>query len=74
MKLTVRRVGNSLGVILPKATLDAWGVEEGGYLELSERDIRPASRGGFTHHELRERLRADIDRDFKLAQASTVKR
>jgi antitoxin component of MazEF toxin-antitoxin module len=57
MKLTVRRVGNSLGVILPKATLEAWGVEEGGSLELSERDIRPAARGGFTQQELDEHKR-----------------
>ena len=29
MKLTVRRVGNSLGVLIPKAALAAWGVVEG---------------------------------------------
>lgn len=41
MKLVVRRVGNSLGVIIPKATLKEWGVEEGDALELTERSIRP---------------------------------
>jgi antitoxin component of MazEF toxin-antitoxin module len=29
MKIPLRRIGNSLGVILPKATLDAWGMGEG---------------------------------------------
>ncbi len=52
MKLVVRRVGNSLGVILPKPTLDAWGVGEGDQLELTERGIRPALRGGFSTKEL----------------------
>jgi antitoxin component of MazEF toxin-antitoxin module len=49
MKLTVRRVGNSLGVILPKATLDAWNVGEGDSLELNDHGIRPAARGGLSH-------------------------
>ena len=30
--VTVRKIGNSLGVILPKAELDALGVGEGGKL------------------------------------------
>src|SRR5260370_39789592 len=46
MKLTVRRVGNSLGVILPKDALEAWAIGEGPYLEITERDIRPPARGG----------------------------
>jgi antitoxin component of MazEF toxin-antitoxin module len=41
MKLRVRRIGNSLGVIIPKATLDAWGVGEGDSLELSGDRLRP---------------------------------
>ncbi len=57
MKLTVRRVGNSLGVILPKNTLDAWGIGEGDHLELTERGIRPSARGGFSHQELDEHKR-----------------
>jgi len=57
MKLVVRRVGNSLGVILPKPTLDAWGVGEGDQLELTERGIRPALRGGFSTEELDEHKR-----------------
>jgi antitoxin component of MazEF toxin-antitoxin module len=43
MKLTIRRIGNSLGVIIPKATLAAWGLGEGNALELTERGISPPS-------------------------------
>jgi antitoxin component of MazEF toxin-antitoxin module len=57
MKLTVRRIGNSLGVILPKSILDKWGVGEGDQLELTTRGIRPAARGGFSHQELDEHKR-----------------
>jgi antitoxin component of MazEF toxin-antitoxin module len=57
MKLVVRRIGNSLGVILPKLTLDAWRVKEGDHLELTERGIRPASRGGFSTEQLDEHKR-----------------
>ena len=57
MKLTVRRIGNSLGVILPKPTLDAWGIGEGGHLELTESGIHPVSRGGFSTAELDEHKR-----------------
>jgi antitoxin component of MazEF toxin-antitoxin module len=41
MKLVVRPVGNSLGVIIPKSTLDEWGVKKGDTLELVGRCIRP---------------------------------
>jgi antitoxin component of MazEF toxin-antitoxin module len=44
MRLRIRRVGNSLGIIIPKATLDAWGVREGGALELSDSRIQPSHR------------------------------
>lgn len=52
MRVRIRRVGNSLGVLLPKATLAAWRVREGDELELTERGIRPRTRGGFSHREL----------------------
>jgi antitoxin component of MazEF toxin-antitoxin module len=45
VKLTVRRVGNSYGVIIPKRALKAWGLGEGDALELTENGIRPPSRG-----------------------------
>jgi len=57
MKLTVRRIGNSLGVIVPKPVLDAWGVAEGGHLELIDRAIRPNRGGGFSQQELDEHKR-----------------
>ena len=57
MKLLVRRIGNSLGVILPKPTLEAWGVDEGDHLDLTERGIRPAARGGFSTEQLDEHKR-----------------
>jgi len=52
MKVRVRRVGNSLGVLIPKATLECWGIGEGDELELTERGIRPPARGGFSHRQL----------------------
>jgi antitoxin component of MazEF toxin-antitoxin module len=58
MKLTIRRVGNSLGVILPKATLDSWNVSEGDHLELTEKHIRPPARGGLSHEALDELKRS----------------
>lgn len=42
MRLTIRRIGNSLGVIVPKAALDAWGIGEGDTLELTTQGIRPS--------------------------------
>lgn len=52
MKVRLRRIGNSLGVLLPKATLASWGVGEGDQLELDKRGLRPPTRGGFNHQEL----------------------
>jgi antitoxin component of MazEF toxin-antitoxin module len=51
MKVPLRRIGNSLGVILPKATLEAWGVGEGDTLELSERGLRPPAHGALSHQQ-----------------------
>ena len=59
MRVAVRRIGNSLGVILPKGTLDAWGVTEGDELELTERSLHPQRRGGFSLQEL-DQLRLSI--------------
>jgi antitoxin component of MazEF toxin-antitoxin module len=58
MKVRVRRVGNSLGVLLPRATLAAWGIGEGDELELTPRGLRPPARGGFSHQELDELRRS----------------
>jgi antitoxin component of MazEF toxin-antitoxin module len=58
MKVAVRRIGNSLGVIIPKPVLESWGVGEGGQLELTERGIRPAARSGLSHAALDELKRS----------------
>ena len=70
MKLTVRRIGNSLGVIVPKARLAAWGIAEGGELELTEQGIRPVSRQA--GHEALDLLKfsiaLEVVRRFSAAQ------
>ncbi|HMH87198.1 MAG TPA: AbrB/MazE/SpoVT family DNA-binding domain-containing protein [Steroidobacteraceae bacterium] len=58
MKLVVRRIGNSLGVIVPKNFLQNWGVREGDHLELDERGIRPVSKAGPSHEVLDELKRS----------------
>jgi len=63
MKLRIRRIGNSLGVIVPKATLEAWHVGEGDSLELAERSIQPPGSGVRGHDildELKRRLAAAV--------------
>jgi antitoxin component of MazEF toxin-antitoxin module len=52
MKLTLRRIGNSLGVILPRSVLRAWHLDEGDFLELTERGIRPPRFSGSSHRDL----------------------
>jgi len=54
MKIRVRRVGNSLGVILPRRLLAAWGVGEGGMLEVGEAGIWPPRRRVRGHADLDE--------------------
>jgi len=36
MNITVRRVGNSLGIILPKEMLDRYGIKEGDAVDVIE--------------------------------------
>ena len=70
MKVTVRRIGNSLGVILPKPVLKRWGVGEGGQLELTEQGIR-APRGGLSHQaldELKRSIALAVVRQFALSE------
>ena len=45
MKVTVRRIGNSLGVIIPRHLLDQWGIGEGGVLQAGEQGLVPAREG-----------------------------
>lgn len=58
MKIRVRRIGNSLGVLIPKVTLESWGVAEGDELELGPQSIRPRARGGFSYQTLDELRRS----------------
>jgi antitoxin component of MazEF toxin-antitoxin module len=57
MKATVRRIGNSLGVLLPKSVLEGWGVGEGDRLEVSEYGVHPPRRHGSAQKRLDERKR-----------------
>jgi hypothetical protein len=41
MELVIRRIGNSLGVILPRTLLDAWGLGEGARLLAGPDGVRP---------------------------------
>ncbi len=52
MKLTLRRIGNSLGVIVPREVLRSWRVGEGDSLELTADGIRPPRRGRSAHAAL----------------------
>lgn len=70
MRLTIRRIGNSLGVIIPRARLEAWGLTEGGELELTDQSIRPP---GATHahrvlDELKLAIALEVVRRFAPAQ------
>jgi antitoxin component of MazEF toxin-antitoxin module len=58
MKVTVRRIGNSLGVIVPRKVLNDWGVREGDFLELTTGGIRPRRGRRSSHEKLDELKRA----------------
>jgi antitoxin component of MazEF toxin-antitoxin module len=58
MKLKIRRVGNSLGVLLPKDVLLGWGLGEGDSLELSLNGIRPETKASRRKQETDEAGRA----------------
>jgi antitoxin component of MazEF toxin-antitoxin module len=67
MKLALRRIGNSLGVIVPKEALQNWGVSEGDCLELGERGIRPIPKSGESHallDELKRKLASEVASRF----------
>jgi antitoxin component of MazEF toxin-antitoxin module len=67
MKLVLRRIGSSLGIIVPKAMLQLWGLGEGDYLELTERGIRPIDKSANSHEvldELKRKLAAEVASRF----------
>ena len=63
MKLALRRVGNSLGVIIPRSVLAQWGLREGGYLVADKSGLRPESAVRPAHRaldELKRKLAAAV--------------
>ena len=69
MRITVRRIGNSLGIIVPKAALDRWKVTEGGELELTDLGIRPfVGPGHRALDELKRSIALEVVRRFSAAQ------
>lgn len=67
MKLKIRRIGNSLGVIVPRSALASWGVGEGDHLELNTSGMRPPGRSSLSHQaldELRRLMALAIVRQF----------
>ena len=59
MKLSIRRIGNSLGVIVPRKLLSTWGLEEGDVLEANARGITPTQTITLSHDTL-DRLKRSI--------------
>ena len=71
MKVVIRRIGNSLGVLLPRSVLAAWGVREGDHLELTERGLRPPKARRSSQQildELKRLLAVAVVRDFSPQQ------
>ena len=57
MKLSIRRVGNSLGVIIPRAVLRSWGLGEGDSLHLGKDSIHASSPSA---HEALDELKRKL--------------
>ncbi|HUL97658.1 MAG TPA: hypothetical protein VLT89_16730 [Usitatibacter sp.] len=67
MDTVVRRIGNSLGVIIPRRTLEAWGVHEGERLAVTSEGIFPPSKaqaGTESLDELKRKLAAAVASSF----------
>ena len=67
MKLTIRKIGNSLGVIIPRSALEKWRLGEGDELDLKDDRIVPGG-AGFTKSDLDE-LR--LERAFAIVRRFT---
>lgn len=71
MKIAVRSIGNSLGLIVPRKVLNAWGIGEGDFLELTVTGIRPRRprRPGHTAlDELKRAISAEVISRFRPAE------
>ena len=66
MKTSLRRIGNSFGVIIPKAIVDAWKLREGDALRVSLEGIFPpgAGNGHDSLDEQKRRLAAAVAARF----------
>lgn len=74
MKLRLRRVGNSLGVIIPKHLLDQWGLAEGAELELTADGIFfDAEQAARLSHEVASGSIWDAKRQQQAAETATGK-
>ena len=60
MKLVIRRIGNSLGVIIPRRSLESWGMREGDCLELTESGIQPPASSRSSPHETLDTLKRNL--------------
>ena len=58
MRIALRKIGNSVGVIIPKEFLDAWGVGKGDALEAGPQGIWPPRSRRVGHAALDELKRA----------------
>jgi hypothetical protein len=71
MRLGIRRIGNSLGVILPRPLLDSWRVGEGDQVEATDKGLRPRAKGGLAPAALdglKRSIALAVARDFTPAQ------
>ena len=71
MKVGIRKIGNSLGVILPRSVLESWGVDEGDQLEATDKGVHPRRRGGLAPRaldELKRSIALAVVRDFSPTQ------
>ena len=71
MKIAIRPIGNSLGVILPRPILDSWGVGAGDQLEITDKGLRPPGKRGLAPRaldELKRSIALAVLRDFTPAQ------
>ena len=67
MNIVIRKVGNSLGIIIPKSVLDSWKVGEGDHLNVSPGGISPPPRGSTAQDaldELKRKLAAAVTASF----------
>ena len=69
MKLVIRRVGNSQGVLLPKELIAQWGVEIGDFLLVNDAGIVPPPKKNphLVHDDLKLAISMEVVSRFSLA-------